>query len=131
MKRSYLKGTRKLNLRNQTLLRKIKSEKTKHNEISHVMQDYGHPKMFYLTGNRPEIRNYQAKEKPVAPADVRKRSEKKVLARSKRQSLSASQGTFPKAPNALDSDRISIDRKTIQTAITRRLAKAKENMPGY
>ena len=96
-----------------------------------MKQDYAHPRMFYLTGNRPEVRNFQAKEKPIAPADVRKGSEKKVLARSKRQSLSASQDTFPKAANPLDSDRASIDRKTIQTAVTRRLAKAKENMPGY
>ena len=31
---------------------------TKHNEINHVKQDYAHPKMFYLTGNKPEIRNF-------------------------------------------------------------------------
>ena len=58
---------------------------SKRNEINHVKQDYAHPKMFYLTGNRSEVRNFQAVEKPIAPADVRKASEKKANAKSKQR----------------------------------------------
>ena len=34
---------------------------SKHNEINHQRQDLNHPGMYYLTGNRSSVRNFQPK----------------------------------------------------------------------
>jgi len=103
---------------------------SKHNEINHQKQDLAHPKMFYLTGNRSEVRNFQGKEKPVTALDARRATLKK-FGPSKRSSFSASQGAFPtndQAASTIDSDRFNFDRKTLQSAIARRQAKANNHL---